>query len=70
VKRVWEAARDLALFVYDFVIGDDWTIAVGVAIAFGATWGLLQTSAPAWWLMPIAAVIVLAFSVVRANRKA
>lgn len=70
MKRVWEAARDLALFVYDFVIGDDWTIAVGVAIAFGATWGLLQTSAPAWWLMPIAAVIVLAFSVVRANRKA
>jgi hypothetical protein len=70
VSKVSQAVRDLALFIYDFVIGDDWTIAAGIAIAFGATYGLLQTSAPAWWLMPIAAVVVLAFSVVRANRKA
>ena len=70
MRRVWAAVRDLALFVYDFVIGDDWTIAAGIAIAFGATYGLLQTSAPAWWVLPIAAVLVLAFSVVRANRKA
>lgn len=70
MSRLWRGVRDLGLFLYDFVIGDDWTIAAGIAVAFGATYGLLQTSAPAWWVMPVAAVVVLAFSVVRANRRA
>lgn len=70
MTRLWGWIRDLALFLYDFVIGDDWTIAAGVALAFGATWALLQSDEPAWWLMPVAAVLVLVFSVVRANRKA
>jgi hypothetical protein len=64
------ALKTFARFWYHFLIGDDWAIAVGVAVAFGVTYGVLQTSVPAWWLMPLGAVAVLVLSVIRANRRA
>jgi hypothetical protein len=47
-------------FWYDFVIGDDWTIAATVAASFVVTW-VLQT----WWLVPIAAAAVVGLSLRR-----
>jgi hypothetical protein len=69
------AARDWAVafgrFWYDFVIGDDWTIAAGVVAALGATYGLLQTDeVPAWWLLPVACVAITVWAVRRANARA
>lgn len=58
----------VANFVIDLVVGDDWLIAVGVAIALGLTWVLATTTAPAWWLLPLAVLGVLALSLVRALR--
>jgi hypothetical protein len=46
-------------FWWDFVVGDDWRVAAGVAIAFGLTAIVAATSVPAWWLLPLAVAAVL-----------
>jgi hypothetical protein len=38
--------------VVTFVIGDDWRVAAGVALALLATWGLVEAGVQAWWLLP------------------
>jgi len=64
------ALKRFALFGYDFVIGDDWLIAVGVAAAIAGTYGLHRAGLRDWWLLPVAAVGILAVALVRANRRA
>ena len=54
--------------VWDFVVGDDPVTAVGVVIALGATALIAGAGAPAWWVMPVAAVALLALSLRRAAR--
>jgi hypothetical protein len=54
--------------VWDFVVGDDPWTAFGVAAALGATALLAGTGAAAWWVMPLAAVALLALSLRRAAR--
>ncbi len=54
--------------VWEFVVGDDPWTAVGVAAALGATALLARTGATAWWVMPLAAVVLLALSLRRAVR--
>jgi len=53
-------------FWWDFVVGDDWLAAVGVAIAIGATAALAAGGIAAWWLLPLAVVLVLYVSLRRA----
>lgn len=60
--------RAFGAFWYDFVVGDDWRVAAGVVLALAGTWALSQASVPAWWLAPVAAAGLLAWSVARASR--
>ena len=55
-------------FWWDFVIGDDWLVAVLVAVAIGATAALAHSGVTAWWLLPLAVLIVLWLSLRRAIR--
>lgn len=55
-------------FWYDFVIGDDWRVAVGVVLAIALTYGVSRTSVPAWWIVPVAVVVLLPVSLLRATR--
>ena len=55
--------RAFALFWWDFVVGDDWRVAAGLAL--GLTALLATTSAPAWWLLPLAVATVLWLSLRR-----
>ena len=48
-------------FWWDFIIGDDWLAAAGVAVALGVTAALA-----AWWVLPPAVALVLGFSLYRA----
>jgi len=58
-------------FWWDFVVGDDWLAAALVAIAIGATALVAhETDVTVWWLMPIAAPVVLWLSLRRAIRSA
>jgi len=55
-----------ARFLWDFVIGDDWRIAVGVVVALGLTAVVAGTSLSAWWILPVAVIVLLAGSIWRA----
>ncbi|HEY1591756.1 MAG TPA: hypothetical protein VGF81_08180 [Solirubrobacteraceae bacterium] len=55
-------------FMWDFVVGDDWRIAVGVVVALGITGLVAGASIPAWWIVPVAVIALLAGSVWRAAR--
>ena len=57
--------RRFGLFWWDFVVGDDWRVAVGITIALGLTALLATTSAPAWIVLPLAVAAVLWVSVRR-----
>lgn len=61
--------RAFAAFWYDFVVGDDWLIAVGVVLGLALTYGLSRTSVPAWWLLPLFLVLLLPLSLWRAARR-
>jgi hypothetical protein len=57
-----------ARFWWDFVVGDDWRIALGAAVALAATGIASHAAMPAWWIVPSAVVLVLTLSVWRAAR--
>ncbi len=61
--------RAFAAFWYDFVVGDDWVVAVGVVISLSLTYGLSRTAVPTWWLLPLFLVLLLPFSLWRGARK-
>lgn len=58
--------QGLARFAWDFVVGDDWRIAVGVVLALALTALVAGTSVSAWWILPVAVAMLLGFSVWRA----
>ena len=55
-------------FWYDFIIGDDWTIAVGIVIAFFGTEWLKGSTGQSWYLLPIATALLVSNSLVRATK--
>jgi hypothetical protein len=55
-------------FWWNFIVGDDWRVAAGVAGALALTWLLTHVGVNAWWLLPAGVAIVLAESVRRATR--
>ena len=54
--------RSAAVAVWEFVVGDDWRIALAVVPALAVTALLAHMSVAAWWVMPVAVVALLAFS--------
>ncbi len=50
-------------FWYDFIIGDDWRIAVGVVTTTTAVYVAAHHGANWWWLLPFAVAGLLAVSV-------
>jgi cell division protein FtsW (lipid II flippase) len=55
---------------WEFVVGDDWQTAAAVVIALSVTALLAAAGIPAWWVLPLAVPVVLAWSVRRAARGA
>ena len=53
-------------FWYNFIIGDDWTIAVGVVLALALGAWLARSHVSAWLWLPIAVGVVLVLSLWRA----
>lgn len=60
--------RDAALGVWEFIAGDDWMTAAGVVLALGLT-ALISEESPAWFVMPLAVVLLLTLSIWREARK-
>ncbi len=62
-------ARAFAAFWWSFLVGDDWRIAAGIAVALALTALLAHHGMSAWWLMPLAVTVLLAGSLRRAARR-
>ena len=58
--------RRFGAFWWDIVVGDDWRVAVGIALALGLTALLATTWASAWIVLPLAVAAVLWISLRRA----
>jgi hypothetical protein len=65
---VMRRLRAFGRFWYEFIVGDDWRVAVGVVMALGVTSLVAAADLPAWWVLPAAVLVVLPLSVWRAAR--
>jgi predicted PurR-regulated permease PerM len=52
-------------FLYEFIVGDDWTVAVAVLAGLVVTAVLNANHIVAWWLMPIVAIVMTGISIRR-----
>jgi hypothetical protein len=55
-------------FLWDFVIGDDWRIALAVTVALLVTLVLSNNGIAVWWLLPLVVLVMLSVSVWSAAR--
>ena len=56
-------------FWYDFIIGDDWRIAVGVAVTIACVYVAAHHDLNWWWLLPVAVAVLLGVSVMHEMRR-
>jgi hypothetical protein len=57
--------RSFALFWWNFIVGDDWRVALGLVGGLALTWFLEHNDVPAWWLLPLAVAGLLVGAVWR-----
>ncbi len=55
-------------FWYEFIVGDDWRCALGVVTALALTAVLSGQDVAAWWLLPLAVMATLSWSLRHATR--
>ena len=61
--------KSIGAFWYDFVIGDDWRVAVVVVAALALTALLVHAAGVNdWWLLPLCVFAALGWSLRRATR--
>ena len=60
--------RAFGRFWWDFVVGDDWRAAAGVALGIGITAAIAAADVAAWWFLPLAVAVVLWLSLRREAR--
>jgi len=56
-------------FWYDFIVGDDWSIAATVVVLVALTVWFVDRGWNAWPLLPVGVTAILATSVWREHRK-
>jgi hypothetical protein len=69
MRLVGSAAAGITRFVYMFVFGDDWTVAVAILLALAATGVLVVDHISAWWLVPFVAIFMTGVSLRRSARQ-
>jgi hypothetical protein len=59
--------RQFGRFWYDFVVGDDWRLAVGVVAIVAVVYLAAHHGLDAWWLLPVGVTTLLWVSLRRAS---
>ena len=59
--------RRAALAVWDFVVGDDWRLALAAVVAIGLTAVVCALGLNLWWLTPLVALAALRWSLLLRN---
>jgi hypothetical protein len=54
--------RRAALAIWDFIVGDDWRLALAAVVAIGLTALVCALGLSAWWLAPLVALGALRWS--------
>jgi hypothetical protein len=61
--------RQFGRFWYDFVVGDDWRLAVGALVALALAGLFAHAGWSAWWVVPGVVGVLLSVSVLGASPK-
>ena len=56
-------------FFYNFVVGDDWLVAVVMLLGLVATAAMAAAGINAWWLVPPLAVVMTGVSLLRREER-
>ena len=56
MKTLTRGLLSIGRFLYGFVVGDDWTVALVIALGLVATALMVASGLNAWWLVPLLAV--------------
>jgi uncharacterized membrane protein len=62
------ALKRFGLFWYDYLVGDDWQVALGVVLALVVTFLLAPIGSAAWLIMPVAVLVLMPYGVARSLR--
>jgi hypothetical protein len=54
------------IFWYNFIVGDDWTVAATVAVVLAVTYWLARHGTQVWWLLPAMVILITGVSIRRA----
>ena len=60
--------RAFGAFWWDFIVGDDWRVAAGVALGLAITAVLAHRGLAAWWVLPTTVALVLTVSLRHSTR--
>lgn len=69
MNRLARGLRAFGAFWWDFIVGDDWLVAVGVVVGLVVTALLVQAGVPCWWVLPAALLLTLPVSLRRGIRE-
>ncbi len=61
--------RSFGLFWWDFIVGDDYRLALGVVVLLALTALLGHAGVGAWWVLPLGVPVMLALSVSAVARR-
>jgi hypothetical protein len=61
--------RAFLRFWYDFIVGDDWRVALAVVAALALTYALSATGLPAWPVLPLTVAVLLPLSLSRRSSR-
>ena len=65
-----KALKTFGRFWYDFVVGDDWKLAVGAVASIAMVYFATHHGVNAWWLVPLAVAALLSISLAHASWRA
>jgi hypothetical protein len=66
MERVLNWLLAIPRFLYHFIVGDDWTVAVAVLLGLAVSAILNVNHVLAWWLIPVIVVVMTGISLRRA----
>jgi uncharacterized membrane protein (UPF0136 family) len=62
------ALRRFLVYAYDFVVGDDWLLALAVVAGLALASVLAARDVTSWWVLPLVVLVALSVSLARASR--
>lgn len=70
MRLIVHKLRAFFMFWYGFIVGDDWRVALTIAVALAATMAISRLTGTApWWIVVVAVVAILPLSIYRATRQ-